>query len=734
MMKKKILIFIYLFSFYQIFSQETRQAFAKSTNEEITIDGLDQENSWKSTKEISNLWQWFPSDSLTASQRTEVKFLYDDKNIYIFVKAFSSSKNYIIQSLERDYEGRGSDTYFLMFDTYQDGNNAFFFESNPLGVKADALVSNGGQRWPSDIDNSWDIKWDVEATKGDGFYQSEILIPFNSLKFPEKSTKWKFQFLRNDPHNSQISVWQKVPKNMFPLNLSFLGDLNFETPLGKSKTPLILIPYLNGMVSKDYENKTTKNTLFFGGDAKISVGNGMNLDLTLNPDFSQVEVDDQIINLTRFEINLPEKRQFFILNSDLFSSFGDSRDANTFFSRRIGVAKDLEGNTIENKIIAGLRLSGKVNDNLRLGFLNMQTEKDSKNQISANNNTVFSLQQRVFSRSNIGLIFVNRQKTGDSEFENDQEEYNRILGLDYNLFSKDAKWNGKFYNHQSYGEVIKKNAYSRGLILGYNTKNNNLYLKLSRLGEGFESDLGYIRRNGIFKKFIRYQRRVWLTSNKLRTINFNQIFRHIDLPHMNSLVTDRGFSSEIQIHFLNSSRMEFQFQKTYTFLENSFNISQIDNSIPLPENSSYNYNEISLKYSSDIRKKTNFDLELSGGQFFNGTKYSIETELNYRIEPIFQASLNLNYNKIKLPKPYSSADLWLIGPKINFTFNKELFWSNYIQYSNLSKTVGINSRLQWRFAPLSDFYLVYNDNYFASNIFAPKVRSLTFKLSYWFYL
>ena len=178
-----------------------------------------------------------------------------------------------------------------------------------------------------------------------------------------------------------------------------MGNLNFEKPLGKSKTPFFLIPYTSGLTGKNFEEKKWFHFLILGGDAKLSIGSGMILDLTYNPDFSQVEVDDQIINLSRFEVRLPEKRQFFLQNSDLFSSFGNSYSAQPFFSRRIGVAKDLDGNTIQNKIIAGARLSGKINKNLRLGFLNMITDSDPENEISSNNNSVFALQQKMFSRS-----------------------------------------------------------------------------------------------------------------------------------------------------------------------------------------------------------------------------------------------------------------------------------------------------------------------------------------------
>ena len=180
------------------------------------------------------------------------------------------------------------------------------------------------------------------------------------------------------------------------------------------------------------------------------LGSGMILDLTYNPDFSQVEVDDQIINLTRFEVRLPEKRQFFLQNSDLFSSFGNSYSAQPFFSRRIGVAKDLDGNTIQNRIIAGARLSGKVNKNLRLGFLNMITDSDPENKISSNNNTVFALQQKMFSRSFLGLLFINREKLEEDKIENDQADFNRVLGIDYNLQSNDSKWVGKIWYHKSY--------------------------------------------------------------------------------------------------------------------------------------------------------------------------------------------------------------------------------------------------------------------------------------------
>ncbi len=209
--------------------------------------------------------------------------------------------------------------------------------------------------------------------------------------------------------SNEQSTWFPIPQNQLIYNLAFMGDMVFEKGLGKSRTPLALIPYVNGISTRDFDTDNSLNDFKVGADAKIAVGNSLNLDLTLNPDFSTVEVDNFITNLTRFEIALPERRQFFIDNNDLFGGFGGGRDANPFFSRRIGIAKDSADNTIENRIIGGVRLSGKMNKNLRLGFLNIQTEEDSENEIPSNNNMMLALQQKMFSRSNIGMFFINRQ-------------------------------------------------------------------------------------------------------------------------------------------------------------------------------------------------------------------------------------------------------------------------------------------------------------------------------------
>ena len=221
-----------------------------------------------------------------------------------------------------------------------------------------------------------------------------MAIPLTSFKFKEGETKWRFNSYRLDMQGNERTTWMPIPQNQRIFNLAFMGDMVFEKGLGKSRTPFAFIPYVNGIAAKDYENNQDLSNFKVGADAKLAIGNSLNLDLTINPDFSTVEVDNFITNLTRFEVALPERRQFFIDNSDLFGNFGGRRDANPFFSRRIGIATDTAGNTIENRIIGGARLSGKINNDLRLGFLNIQTEEDEANGIASNNNMMLALQQK----------------------------------------------------------------------------------------------------------------------------------------------------------------------------------------------------------------------------------------------------------------------------------------------------------------------------------------------------
>jgi len=701
-------------------------------NEEIILDAVLNETSWSKNKPATDFWQYFPTDTLQAINQTEITMLFDDHNLYLGIKVYSSGNNYIIPSLKRDFRAGGSDNITLLFDTYNDGSNAFLFGINPDGVMREALVSGGGKELRG-FTTSWDTKWESVTKQYDDYYISEWAIPLSAFKYKEGESRWRFNSYMFDTQSNERTTWNQIPQNQFIFNLAFMGDMVFEKPLGKSKTPISIIPYINTIAINNYEENKEFFELKVGGDAKISISNSLNLDITVNPDFSQVEADQVVTNLTRFEVNLPEKRQFFIENSDLFADFGNSLDANPFFSRRIGIAKDTTDTYIENDIIGGVRLSGKINTNFRIGLLNIQTKNDSENEIGGNNNTVLALQQKVFSRSNVSFLFINRQDTSNKDFIIAEEKYNRVIGIDYNLANIDNSWNGKFYAHKSFTPNLDSKNYSTGARLDYSSKKWRFRASGLYIGGNFKSDLGFIRRTDIFKIDPKAEYLLFPKQGKINRHNFNVVPIIVWKPELNFQLADYNIISSWNAEFNNTSRINVSIFNRYIYLFDEFDPSFSDG-LSLAMNTDYTFSSIEFNLQTDTRKPISFKIKPSMGQFFNGFKYTFDTEINYRVQPKFLFSIRARYDKIELPKPYSNNNIWLVSPKIDITFTKSLFWSTLVQYSSLQENLGINSRLQWRFAPLSDLFLVYNDNFFTDSEFAPRFRSINLKITYWLYL
>lgn len=512
-----------------------------------------------------------------------------------------------------------------------------------------------------------------------------------------------------------------------------MGDMVFEKPLGNSKSPISIIPYVNAIALEDREINDNLTEIKVGGDARFTIGNSLNLDVTINPDFSQVEVDNAITNLSRFEIGLPERRQFFIENSDLFADFGDPRAANPFFSRRIGIAEDFDGTAIQNDIIAGARLSGKLNNNFRVGLLNMQTANDDRNEIAATNNAVVALQHQVFSRSNVSAIFVNKQTTSNADFTQDQEEYNRLVGIDYNLANIDNSWNGKFYLHKSFTPGIKNKDYSGGARLEYNKNNWRATSATLFVNDDFNSELGFIPRKDIFRNFTQLERLIFPKSGAINRHIFSLASFFVWRPGQDFTLGDRTLSPQWEAEFKNTSQVSVQPRLRFTQLFDPFDPSRSDG-LELAQGTEYRYASLEVSYESDRRDKFSYSANTTYGEFFNGEILTAQANATLRLQPFLVLGLDARYDTIDLPAPFSDNDIWLISPRVDVTFTKNIFWNTLIQYSSLQENLGINSRLQWRFAPLSDLFLVYNDNYFTEDTFAPRFRSINLKVTYWLYL
>ena len=330
-----------------------QNAFAFKLKEPIQLDGILDEPIWVDAEGWNgDFRQYFPSDTSSSQVKTRVKIAFDENNLYIAaVMESNGPRKYVSTSLRRDFRGEQNDAIVFVLDTFNDKTNAFQFGVNPYGVQREGLVSNGGTR-TEDLSLAWDNKWYSQAKIFENHWQAELIIPLSTIRFNEGAQNWNVNFYRIDSHYGERSTWSPIPRNLPIISTAFLRKLIFEEPLKKSSANISLIPYTAARASKNFLEGTQEElTPSFGGDAKVGIGPALNLDLTFNPDFSQVEVDQQVTNLDRFEIFFPERRQFFLENADLFDSFGQMR-SRPFFSRRIGVDIDsATGQNIQSKII-----------------------------------------------------------------------------------------------------------------------------------------------------------------------------------------------------------------------------------------------------------------------------------------------------------------------------------------------------------------------------------------------
>lgn len=738
----KILFFLFFTSY--VFSQESYQV--KYTTAPIELDGVPDEAQWLNAPVMKGFQQYFPDDKSKANYDSEIKILFDEKNIYISGSMLSKGNEYIIPSFRRDFRAGGNDNITFVFDTFDDHTNGFMFGTNPYGVMREGLLFNGG------TDNSflnmfWDNKWKSAAKIYDGKWTCEIVIPLSTLRFKEGSQKWNFKCYRFDTQANETTALVGMPQNQIVMSLGFSTPIVFEKPLKKAGSNIAIIPYLLGSSIKNFEKPGSNDGLKagFGFDAKVGVTSGLNLDLTYNPDFSNVQVDRQIVNLSRFDINLPEQRQFFLENSDLFTGYGSvitnpylpptgtaaigNQLFTPFFSRSIGIAYDsVTKQNVQSKIDYGVRLSGKIDDNWRIGFMNTQTGKDTISKTNAQNYSVFSVQRKVFDRSNIAAIFVNKFAVGNENGSGSR--FNRVGGLEYNLASKDNRWQGKAFYHKSFDAVAKDKAFAHGGVLNYTIKSFTAKWSHDVVGAGFNAESGFVPRKDYVHFNPTFGFNFFPKSTILNRYSFGLAYDSFQSKSLG--LTDLKAGPFLLLGFQNTSRILMSFNQNYTYLFKNFDVLRSDNKLPsLQKGSNYRYKTWEANYVSDLRKVFSAVINPIIGTYYDGNIISFSGNLNYRFQPYAALTLNYSYNKINVST--GKNDVIVIGPNVDITLNKSIFWTSYVQYNSQFKNLNVNSRLQWRFAPVSDFFLVYTDNY-NSEVWMPKNRAIFAKLTYWFSL
>ena len=682
----------------------------KKAQSEIKIDGVIDEPDWALAQKADNFYRVLPVDTGFAYQQSEILMTYDDKALYlaqIFWDTIPGKR--IMESYRRDFSFGNNDNLLVFFDTFLDQTNGFSFGVSASGAKWDGLMHDG-----SAISLDWDCKWESKTKHYPDRWVTEMRIPFKSVRYPKGSQRWNTNFSRLDLKSNEKSSWAPVPRQFPTASLAYTGVMNFESPLPKPKPQISLIPYVFGSFANDYEAKTgAEYRKDFGFDAKVGISTSLNLDLTYNPDFAQVEVDQQVTNIDRFELFFPEKRQFFLENSDLFSGFGYGT-VTPFFSRRIG---------LDAPVLAGARLSGKIGNDWRVGFMNMTTQKSGE--FLARNFTVASIQRKVFARSNIGAIFVNKESF-DEHTDTTGAVYNRVAGIDYNLASKNNFWEGKFFYHRSFQPGSPDKQYAQGAMLEYNTKNITAELSQTSVGENYNAEVGFVRRKGY--NFLgpeiayRFVPNKWIVSHgvSLETeFYFDPGYHKIE--HESSI--------EYSFEFQNRAALSMGYVDYFVELQQDFDPTKKGKS-HLAAGTSYDFWGAFVAYQSTRKTMFNWSGEAAKGTFYNGNIQYVQGNLGYRFQPYVNLSMNFNYTDMDLPDPFERTKFWLLGPKMDVTFTDKIFWSTFVQYNEQLDNMNVNMRLQWRYQPVSDIYLVYTDNYIPGS-WNSRNRALVLKMTYW---
>ena len=686
---------------------------AMKIDQNIEIDGILDESIWSQAQKTSPFFRITPIDTGFAKAQTEVMVAYDDAFIYMGIICYDPTPGKRpAESYRRDWNFMRNDNFFAAIDTYNDQTNGFAFGVNSVGGQWDGMQADGGK-----VANDWDGKWYSAVQNYEDRWVAEFKIPFRTVRYREEDMEWGINFSRLDLKTDEKSAWAPVPRQFASATLAFTGTLAWESPLPKSGVRFSLIPYVSGQVTKDKESgDPTDYKARAGVDAKVILSTSMNLDLTVYPDYSQVEVDRQVTNLDRFELYFPEKRKFFLENSDLFANLG-TENLRPFFSRRIG---------LDQPVIAGARLSGNAGENWRIGLMDMQTAATDEH--SADNFSVAVLQRKVLSRSNVGAFFTNKQVVSSPEDSGSYFDYNRVAGGEFNFASANNNWTGKAFYHYSFNPGEEGNRFATSGMIAYNTETFSAGLSQSYVGANYLAEMGYVRRNAYHQtnpsvgyKFYTMSDRVAYHGPKLEA----DFIRDPDLN-----LTDREVELDYMLMWRDRSSITLGLENGYVMLLEPFDPTNTGGE-EIPAGSEFNWNEVSLAYASTMKRLFTFMVEGRYGGYFGGTRASVGAELNYRVQPYGSLSLVTAYNHIVLPESYTSTDLFLVGPKLDITFTEKLFFTTFVQYNSQIDNVNVNMRLQWRYAPVSDLYIVYTENSYPSG-WTTKNRGIVLKLSYWF--
>jgi hypothetical protein len=671
----------------------------------MTIDGTLDEAVYASTPAIGGFVQQEPDEFQPATEKTEAWIFFDDRNIYVSARCFESEPaRRVANEMRRDTNQlRQNDTFAVLFDTFHDKRNGYLFYANSIGGFADSQITDEG---PPNVD--WNTVWSVRTKDFDGGWAIEMAIPFKSLRYtPGREQTWGLNLRRVVRWKNEWSYLAQVPRALTTfrgmLKVSSAGTLTgLEAPTG-TRT-IEIKPYALGSVSTD---RTASPPLSrdgdynVGGDLKYGITQNLTADLTVNTDFAQVEVDEQQVNLTRFNLFFPEKRDFFLEGAGTFAfagrasaglAAGSGDTPYLFFSRRIG----LDGGR-EVPLQVGGRVTGKAGK-VTVGALNVQTGDEPAVNVESANHTVLRAKRDILGRSYVGGMFTHRTATPGGEGANEG------FGVDSSFgFYQNVRIDGYVAATKSDGRDGDDLSY-RGFF-DYNADRYGFQAERLEVQPNFLPELGFLRRTDFRRNFglLRFSPRPKNVPH-LRKVTMQASLNYT--TNTGNRLDTREQVGLFQTEFTNSDVAGVTYTDTMDRLVRPFAIAP---GIRIPPGA-YGFHTTQFSYTGGQQRKLSGAIVYETGTFYSGTRQSLALNAaRVELTPRISVEPSFSVNWVDLLEGSFTASV--ARGRTTFTVTPRMYVSGIVQYNSTNTSVGSNVRFRWEYQPGSEIFVVYTDDY-----------------------
>ncbi len=676
---------------------------AVETTEPPVIDGLLDEALWQRAQPATGFVQSDPLEGEPATEQTEVRVAFDKDFLYIAARCLDSDPAaVIVNEIRKDFVPREQDAFEVLLDTFQDRRNGFVFSTNAAGARADTQMANEGR----EVNTNWDAVWWVAGSRTSEGWSAEFKIPFTTLRYEGgPGHVWGINFARRIRRKNEVTYWSPVSRAFSIYRASSEGDLTGLPPLDPGRN-IRVKPYVLDGATRNVGSARFDNEVSLGLDVKVGVTPSMALDLTVNPDFAQAEADEQQVNLTQFSLFFPEKREFFLENSGIFY-FGDiprnSRQATRFrppeedlllfFSRRIGLTATGE----QLPLHGGVRLTGRAGA-YGLGFMTMQGEEFGVR--PSENYTVARVRRDVLANSDIGAIFVSRDAMGTSE------DFNRVAGMDANFrVFRYFNVNGFAARSATPGET--RNQGTAKLAVGWEDSLKRLQASVLHIGEGFRDDLGFVRRTGVLRTFYDW---AWMPQpESLRARGIRQLQPHARMftyYDPAGEIASRTAHAGFQITWNNGSWFEYAYEPRTEAITRPFRLRP--DVAPIPPGR-YDWTQHLFALETDHSRTFSASARVTTGGFWSGDQRTAQISLLYRPTSQLMVDAGIQISDIALRVPVESFRTTLVNVRSGYAFSTNMFLDALVQYRTDVKQFSANIRFNLIHRPLSDLFIVVND-------------------------